>query len=278
VVHAAVTPAQAELIMKKSGLWDQLGSVLPQARIGFSAAFSLSEHEPTNEQADALTAALEQAYGPDALRKLGLTKVSRSLDGKQVSAMLRWFDSPLGRKIDKVEHEAAKRQTVLREVMKEGLNVFEQLPPARRALLQKLLKETRADEAMVEVSLHTMVATHKGVSTAMPGGSTLTNDEVKAALTSDREGMIKAYAQLILASFAQAYEPLSDTELQSYVDFLHSSVGRRHTRLAYGALQAALEDGAARFVKLAPAALKAVAARPAAPAASAASTASASAP
>lgn len=254
-VHAAVKPEQAELIMKKSGLWDQLGSVLPQARVGFSAAFSLAESEPAREESDALNEALEQAYGADTLRKLGLSLMSKSLEGTHVAAMQRWFDSPLGRKIDQVEQASAATQTDLRAVIRQGSGVFESLPAARRELLRQILKATRADEAMVDVSIHTLVATHRGISTAIPG-SRLSSDEVKATLMSEREPMVKAYTQLILASFAQAYAPLSDQELSQYVDFLKSKAGRRHTQLAHRSLQVALDEGAARFLKLAPAALK----------------------
>lgn len=266
VAHAAVTPDQAEQIMKKSGLWDQLGSVLPQARIGFSAAFSLNESEPTNEEADRLNTALEQAYGPQSLRQLGLKLISASVDAKQAAAMRRWFDSPLGRKVAQVEQAASNTQTDLREVIKQGTDVFAQLPAARRDLLTRLLQETKADEAMVNVSIHTLVATHRGVTLAIPGQSSLTNDEVKSTLMAERDAMIQSYRQLILASFAQAYAPLSDKELGAYVAFLHSTAGRRHTQLAFQSLQAALDEGARRFAVLAPAALE-VSVEAAAPAA-----------
>lgn len=258
--HAGVTPAQAELVMKKSGLWDQLGSVLPQARVGFSAAFSMGEGEPEPAAADRLNAVLEEAYGAERLRKLGLAIVARSLDAGQVAAMQRWFDSPLGRKVGAVEQSAAGTQTDLREVIRQGTDMFERLPPARRELLTQLLTETRADEAMVDVSIHTLVATHKGVSTALPGGFHLTNAEVKATLMTDREQMRKAYADLIVASFAQAYTPLTDDELKRYVGFLKSPAGKRHTALALASLHAALNDGEAWFVKAAPEAMKALAA------------------
>jgi hypothetical protein len=259
LAQAAVPPDQAELIMKKSGLWDQLASLLPQARIGFSAAFSLSETDPTTEEADRLNAALESAYSAERLRRLGLTRVSRALDAGQVAAMRRWFDSPLGRKVDEVERAAAITQTDLREVIKQGAGVVENVSAERRALLNRLLKETRSDEAMVEVAIHTIVATHKGVSASIPG-SRLTNAEVQATLMKERAQMRKAYTELIVASFAQAYAALSDDELRRHVGFLASPVGRRHTQLAYRTLQAALADGEAAFVKEAPAALKAPAA------------------
>jgi hypothetical protein len=279
LASASVPAEQAELIMKKSGLWDQLGSVLPQARVGFSAALSLSESEPTNEEADRLNTALEQAYGPDSLRKLGLDFVSRTLDARQVAAMRRWFESPLGRKIGQVEQAASTTQTDLREVIKQGTDVFEHLPAKRRELLTRLLQETRADEAMVEVAIHTLVAAHKGVVAAIPVvPSSLSNEEVKSTLMKDREGMLASYKQLILASFAQAYKPLTDAELARYVDFLHSSAGRRHTQLATDSLKLALDKGAARFMVLAPAAMQPDPTADAAPAASAVTAPAAAAP
>jgi hypothetical protein len=255
--HAAVPRQQAEEIMKLSGLWDQLGSVLPQARLGLTAAFSLGESEPTLEEADRFNGALEAAYSPDRLRQLGLTRVSRSLDARQVALVKRWFGSPLGRRIDEVERAASATQTDLREVIRKGSEAVEMLPDARRDLLSRLLKATRADEAMVEVSVHTLVATHKGVSGALAEGSRLTNDEVKATLTAEREPMLKAYTQLILSSFVQAYAALSDDELRRYVDYLYSPAGKRQTQLAYRSLMAALNDGATAFVKNAAEALKA---------------------
>ncbi len=254
---AAVPPDQAETIMKRSGLWDQLGSVLPQARVGFSAALSLCESEPTNEEADRLHTALEKAYGADELRELGLMRMSQALDAAQVKAMRRWYESPLGRKIAQVEQAAATTQTDLRAVIQQGSEVFDRLPAARRDLLGRLLQELGADEAMVEVSIHTLVSAHKGVVAALTEvPSTLTNEEVQDTLRKDRDGMLKAYKQLILASFAQAYAPLSDRELARYVAFLHSSAGKRHTQLASDTLKAALAQGAERFLLLAPAAMQ----------------------
>ncbi|MFT3857531.1 MAG: hypothetical protein QM742_08560 [Aquabacterium sp.] len=256
IVHAAVSPERAEQIMQKSGLWDQLGSVLPQARVGMSAAFSLGESEPSLEEADLIDTALEAAYGTDRLRRLGLAQVARSLDEAQVQAMQRWFDSPLARKLADVEKAASSRQTDLREVMKQGSDVFDQLPPARQALLRQMLKETRSDEAMVEVAIHTLVGTYRGVAAARPEAVHLGIDEVKATLNKERQAMLASYAKLILASFAQAYAPLSDAELRQYVAFLGSPVGRRHTDLALRSLRLALDDGEAWFVRLAPQMLK----------------------
>lgn len=254
--HAAVAPERAEQIMHQSGLWDQLGSVLPQARVGMSAAFSLGESEPSLEEADLIDTALEAAYGIDRLRRLGLAQVARSLDEAQVQAMQRWFDSPLARKLAEVEKAASARQTDLREVMKQGTDVFDQLPPARQGLLRQLLKETRSDEAMVEVALHTLVGTYRGVTAARPEAAHLSIDEVKTTLGKERAAMLEAYAKLILASFAQAYAPMSDEELGQYVAFLKSPVGRRHTQLALRSLRLALDDGEAWFVRLAPQVLK----------------------
>lgn len=276
--HADVTPEQAEQVMKKSGLWDQLGSVLPQARVGFSAAFSLSEDEPDPEAEDRLNAVLEEAYGAERLRKLGVVIVARELDAGQVTAMRRWFESPLGRRVGAVEQSAAGVQTDLREVIRQGTDMFERLPAGRRALLSQLLAETRADEAMVDVSIQTLVATHKGVSAALPGGFELSNAEVKATLMTDREEMRKAYADLIVASFAQAYMPLTDEELKRYVGFLKSPAGKRHTTLALRALHAALDDAEAWFVKNAPEAMKALAAEHASKAPEAGSPPAATAP
>lgn len=271
VARADVTPEQAERVMKKSGLWDQLGSVLPQARVGFSAAFSLGEDDPDPDAADRLNAVLEEAYGAERLRKLGVAIVARSLDVGQVAAMQRWFDSPLGRRVGAVEQSAAGVQTDLREVIRQGTDMFERLPAPRRELLTQLLAETRADEAMVDVSIRTLVGTHKGVSIALPGGFQLTNAEVRATLMTDREQMRKAYADLIVASFAQAYMPLTDEELKRYVGFLKSPAGKRHTALALHALHAALDDAEAWFVRNAPEAMKALAAEHAAKAAAKAS-------
>lgn len=253
---AGVAPEQAELIMKRSGLWDQLGSVLPQARIGFSAAFAMGDGEPEAAITDKLEEALVQAYGAERLRTLGRTRLSRELDARQVTAMQRWFDSPLGRKVDELEKAAAATQTDLRQVIQQGEDAAAHLSAERRALLTQLLQETRSDEAMVDVSLHTVVATHKGISSAMPGTSRLTNKEVKATLMADRGEMLQAYRKLIIASFVQAYAPLSDAELRQYVGFLKTPAGRRHTRLSHQTLKAALDDGASVFVRAAPAVMR----------------------
>ncbi|KRC04081.1 hypothetical protein ASE11_03175 [Hydrogenophaga sp. Root209] len=137
--HAQTDHATAENLLRKSGLWDQLGSVAPQVQAGFAEALSQGDSKPSAAEAERISRVIENAFSATRMRAVGIKLVAKKLSARDVADLLRWYDSPIGRHIAKLEAKASEESGDLQALMKQGLALLESSPPPRRKLLDELL-------------------------------------------------------------------------------------------------------------------------------------------
>lgn len=246
-VYAQTDNATAEALARKSGLWEQLSSVAPQVLAGFSEALSQVGTKPSAVEIDRISRVIQDAYSVTGLRAVSVGVIAGKLSARDIADLLRWYDSPVGQRITKLEEEASAEKGDPQALLQQGLALVEKLPPARRRLLDELLTETRTAEAMTQITINTLMAVQQGAASALSNTPAAPAPKLKAALESQRPQMLKEFAALSLAGFAKVYETMPTEFLEQYVAFVKSAAGRDFNTLCLEALDAAFTEAAAEF-------------------------------
>lgn len=250
---AEVDKATAESLMRKSGLWEQLDSIAAQIEAGLPQIFAQSGQKPGADELDRVSRAIRESYAAKRLRQVGVDLISQKLGGKHVAALQRWFDSSIGQTVTRLEEQASADTADPQAQMRQGVALLKNSPPARRRLLEELVKESRAAEAAVQITINGALAAMRGVASVSPNApGMMSAAELRAALEAQRSQMLQGFSAMTLAGFAKAYEQLPTDSLQSYVTFLKSEAGSHFNDLGIEALDAALTEAAAEFGRRAP--------------------------
>ena len=234
----------AEELMRRSGLWEQLSGVAPQARAGLLAALAQGGARPSTTEMERLTRAVDLAYAPQRLRGRALAQVRRGLDAKHVPALRRWYATPNGKQITALEESASSDVRDPQALMAEGVRLLDEMPTARRDLLSELVRVTRGAEAMVQLTINVTVATQRGASSVAPNLPGASEAQTRAMLDAQRPQMVQAYTAMLMASMAQTYAPLPTGTLAQYVEFVKSSAGQHFNDVAMKAFDAAMVEAA----------------------------------
>ena len=242
--HAQTSPATAEALMRESGLWSHLKNIGPQVRESFIAGMTNLDASVDADEVTRLSEVIDQAFAPERLRAQALTTFEQDADPRHLSALQRWFASPTGRAVTRLEEAAAATQADTRSILQQGGKLFAELPAERQALLEELVSVTRSSESMVRLTLNTALAVCRGIGSVRPDPRGPTEQDMRAAFEAQRPQLQRAFMALALAlaSFSMAYADLPTGELARYVGFLKADPGQHFTGLNLRALDAAMVD------------------------------------
>ena len=242
--HAETDVQTAEVLMRKSGLWQQLAGLAPQIRAGFLAAASQSKASLSPTESARVTKILDDAYSPDRLRAASLAVLAKELDPRRVPALDRWFAESLGQRITKLEEAASNDPSSPEEQILKGSNLLKSLPESRRAVIAELVKVTRSAELMADLTIETALAVGVGAASVSPGLPSISSKELRMAFEAQRPQMLVAFHAMTMGGFSLAYTTLSTDELKNYIRFLKSDAGSHFNASSSKAFGAALKAGA----------------------------------
>lgn len=183
----------------------------------------LFQGEPGREW-DELVSAI---YDVDRMESEVRTEFATSLEGDDIDAMLAFFTSEPGRTI--VQLEVSAREALLddavEEVSKEAAAIALADDDPRMDLIKAYAETNDLVEANVVGAMNSNYAFFTGL---MEGGAfpqSLSEDEILADVWS-QEGEIRANTTEWVYSFLYlAYQPLSDEDVQAYIDFSETEAG-----------------------------------------------------
>jgi hypothetical protein len=235
---AGVDTSTAESLLRKSGVWAQMGDVSAQVRRSTRAAAAQGRSRPTETESERLSRAIDSAYSAQELRSMCVAAVSKDLGKDHVGALLRWYDGAKGRRITKLEEAQAGRDT--ESVDGQGMLLLKIMPPHRRRILDEIALASRSAEWMTEIAIGTTLATEQAAASASPGTPRPSLRDIKDALEANRHAYMRNFTAMAIAGAATTYAPLSDTELEDYVVFLKSEAGRHYNAVAGRAITDAM--------------------------------------
>lgn len=237
----------AQDLMRRSGLWEQMGSVAPQFDAALSASFArLAKPIPADAQ-ERMRRAVQSAYAPERLRAVAAASLARELDPKMVADLLAWYGSPLGQAVRQLEQAQSGSVEEPAARLRKGADLYRAAAPMRQALLQRTTAVTHAAEATTSVLVESTLALRLGMLKVEPDEPGPSVDELRRSLEEKRPALTQRYAGMMTADFALMYAKLQDGELEAYDRFLESDSGARFNTLALAALRDAMVEAAREY-------------------------------
>lgn len=242
---AEVPAATAEALMRKSGIWSQLGDVAAQVKAGL--AQSSQDGSLPREEIQRLERIADDAFAASRLRDSVLQTLSREVTAVQSADALQWYDSPAGKQITAMEEAFSSSFDDLNRVMADGNKALAKASAKRQSLLSQTVKASRAAEAMASMEINITVGVLQGLANAMPGPGKRSTADLRKGLEANRPQMVAANRGVALSMSALTYLPANDKVLEQYVRFLSSKSGTELSTSMMDALDNSLSKAAQRL-------------------------------
>lgn len=211
----------------------------PQQRAHFRDALSGAQQRYRNSLPPTIYQALvdnsNQRFTAAGIDQRALASL-RQLSDPQPA--LRFFQSPLGRKIINAEVLATQREQLAQYA--NGVP-RSQAGATRRQLIGQLAQALPAKEAGAEVSLALASVAADSLSQMLPG--LLGGGQAQTMLDNQRQRLMEQVASDLDNSLLFVYRELSEPELQAFVSFAQSNDGKAYYQAALAALRTGLAVG-----------------------------------
>ncbi len=243
----SATPSAAALhhasqLMEASGL-----RLMVKSFSGFIGQ-SLSPMQPglPPEAARRLAEKAAIAFAPGYLDQVVTEVLAGRLNDRDLTQLLAWHDTALGRRVTALEMDRTRS-------LLQADPPADVAPPsrARQKLLDRLMQAANAPDMMLDMHMQVMTATFRGMSAAAGnGGNPLDITPLLKELENQRPALRERIRQELANDLRVTYAPLSDAELQQYVRFHESPLGRRFNQAVQQAMQAGLREAGETFGQL----------------------------
>jgi len=157
----------------------------------------------------------------------------------EVQRVLSWLESPLGKRVVAMELTASQPDTMMKmfEVYK-----IEQARPGRLERIQRIdeavLSKERTKDLMVNIQVFlgmAMAAESGSMQRASYGQTRYNMEQAMAPMWGELD-------QVVTMMYLFTYQGLSDAELDQYIEFTESSVGRKYNQVLYEGLSDAFTN------------------------------------
>lgn len=200
---------------------------------------------------------LEGIYSVERMEAAIRAGMDTELAGTDLAPILDFFGSEQGVRI--VELELAARRAMLDEAVEEAATVawreLESTGSPRWSLLTEFAAVNDLIESNVAGALTSNYAFYTGLIDGRALGPGMTEEEVLGDVWSQEPSIREDTVNWVYSFTALAYQPLSDGELQAYLDFMATDEGRALNAALFSAFNALFADisrdlglGAARYL------------------------------
>lgn len=226
--------ADIEQIYRRSGLAEEVAQFPATIRMLVSQTEIRYGQPPLARRAG--DNAMTEAYAAERLEQYILSYLRNNLGPAQIKAVLTWFDSPLGKKIEQLERAAATTHG------HEAMQLYnESLPsghPDNQYVLQAqtLISASQAIETGLRIYHSTQLATITALLAKTPDRMTETLRVIAADIESSLTEVKQIISREITLSTLFTYQSLSNEEMSAYISFLQSHVGRHYQQVLSDAL------------------------------------------
>jgi len=200
---------------------------------------------------------VEQIYAPDRLMPVFTTVFAAELDGTDTAAMRAFFEEGPGARA--VELEIAARRALLdpgvEEAADQQLEEMLATDSPRLLAIEEFAEAGDLIEANVLGGLNANLAFYRGMidGGGLPGE--MGEGQLLADVWSQEDAIRTETRDWLYAYLALAYDPMSDDELQAYIDFSAGPAGKALNRALFAGFDAVFAQvsyelglGAARYL------------------------------
>lgn len=195
----------------------------------------------------AISGSVQEAFAPERLKKIIIKEMKESMTVKDLNKVLKWLDSPLGKKCTRLE-EAASTPETLSEIQKFATQL-QQTPPAsnRLDILRRLDAAVKATETNVEISMNAQLAVAFAVVKSLPLEQQGPLEDIAAQLEKNRPQIEAVMRSQTLLFALYTYQDLTNADLEKYIQFATSPAGTKYHVVTISGFKKALLDGSLKW-------------------------------
>ncbi len=228
--------AQPELTAL-SGVQQQIRHLSRAVMTGFDKE---SKQVPPTKQA-VVRRVITQSFDANQIERRVSARVAKELPKEHSLKVREWLSSEVGKAIAKLEDRIPGQQAA-QQIEATAANTVKTASPARLQLVKRLDLAMGTSETLVESSELAAFGAAMALDSSRPIGERIGEDRIHVQIDQDRHKTRERAQALTFATYLATYQPLSDTDLEHYADFLESDAGREYHRLTGTALQEALYE------------------------------------
>ena len=225
-------------VIIKSGMRKQIEQISQDVLEGIQQE-QLLKQEPEMKTAE-LVAAIENAFSPKRMEARLQDDIGNNLSTQELREVLNWLDSPLGKKLTRLEDKAAS--PAFKKEMTHALQQLIKDPgaPERLNLLQRIETALLSTEAAVDTILNIQIAVISAISAMAPAQPCPTFEQIAEMVYKNRPQVRQVISQQVIGSFLYTYRDVSNGDLETYIAFIESAAGGRYHQVAMKAFSDAL--------------------------------------
>jgi hypothetical protein len=242
--HAQLSEAQAEQLMKLSGGWSQLASMVPQMRESFDEGLAKADKDISEAVRQKAKAEATRTFTAERLRATARKTLAEGVRATYVPELLTWYQSAGGRRVTQAEERAAEEDSRSDQETRTraGVEVLQAATAERRQVLLRVVEVTRAGPATTDVVINLGLAVASSMARLTGKAAPVSETQLRAELETQRPQMVRAFEGLALANAALVYKDLPDELVSAYVTFMAGAAGDHFNDLTNRAVEAALLD------------------------------------
>jgi hypothetical protein len=155
-----------------------------------------------------------------------------------------FFNSDIGQRAMKLEIDA-RRAMLDSDIEAAAMQAYQNLTkenPARVALLEQFVTVNDLIESNVMGSLNSNLAFYRGLAAAGDEQFAMSESDMLNSVWAEEAKAREETVKWLFPFLALAYQPLSDADLQAYIDFSQTMAGRRVNAAMFVAFDAVFDD------------------------------------
>ncbi len=249
IAHAQNQNDLIQSLYLKSGIDKQVRQLPLLIQASVKQAFEQDDRikDLPRHTKSAISGSVQEAFSAERFKKIIIKEVKTSMTVKDLDNVLKWLDSPLGKKCTRLEDAASTPET-LSEVKKFAARL-KQAPPAanRLDILRRLDSAVKATETNVEIAMNTQLAVAFAVVKSLPIEQQGPLKDIAAQLEKNRPQIEAAMKSQTLLFALYTYHGLTNGELETYIRFATSPAGVKYHGATISGFKKALLNGSIKW-------------------------------
>lgn len=213
----AANPDLVNEVYAKSGLARQI-----PAMTGQTAAYLQAYRDKMPPEVLALLRKeLDKFLTPEILEKNIKMNIANSVGDNTIQHVLKWLETPLGKKITKLEEDSSTQEATLKTIQFIQTTDITKLPQKRIELVKKLDEAGQMTELAVDLGITVGISVLDTLNNMNPETPPISKEKIRELINGQRAQMKQEIQRQTLLGVYYGYQSLTDEEIQKYIDFLN---------------------------------------------------------
>ncbi len=235
-----------QTLMQKSGMKKQIEQI-PQLLQAELERQKMEAKGISPEEFNRFSNIMRSAFDAKTIETSVQTYIKQNLSEYDTKKVLEWLDSPLGKKITKLEEDASTAEASM-DMQVNGPKLLEEnKDTARMNKIERLDKAIGVTQSTVNTILNIQLAMMTAISAAMEADKRPTFGDVQDIVKKSQPQIQAAMKQIIQIQFLYTYRVLTDYEIDKYTQFATSIPGQRYHSVSIKAIDEALVQAARKI-------------------------------